>query len=361
MESAALTQIDTLIETGIFENSKIRIMPDVHQGEGCVIGLTAALKDKVIPNIVGVDIGCGVLVAEMSDIKIDFMMLDNFIRRNIPFGFSVNKSFGNPWEKSLAVNIRNMIYQQLYCLEYLNNPERLVYSCGSLGGGNHFIEIGVDQQQNKYLMIHSGSRNLGYQVAAYYQQLAIKTCKKIVPEENLPDDLCYLVDENKNRYLHDMLICQQFAVLNRLIIKKRISEFLNIDIEKLKTFASVHNYIGNDNIIRKGAISARKGEKLVIPINMKDGCIIGLGKGAADWNYSAPHGAGRILSRRQAKRLLDLRAFKEEMDGIYTTCISHDNLDEAPMAYKPIEEIMDRIHDSVAIETVIKPVYNFKA
>jgi len=363
VEEAALNQINTLVATGIFSNSKMRIMPDVHQGEGCVIGFTANLKDKVIPNIVGVDIGCGVLVVKIGNVNIDYQALDNYIKNNIPSGFSVNKSFVGKEEKEFKEKVHELIYQQTHCFPCLDNPNRLVYSCGTLGGGNHFIEICIDDHNNKYLVVHTGSRNLGYQVALYYQSLAISKCQNKRDKEGkqIPKDLCYLIDDDMELYINDMKKCQTFAVYNRLLIINRITRFLGLDLEELPMFESIHNYIGFDNIIRKGAISAYLDEELIIPINMKDGCIIGIGKGNADWNYSAPHGAGRILSRRQAKKVLDLNAFKKEMAGIYTSSISYNTLDEAPMAYKPINEIIKRIKDTVEIKSLIKPVYNFKA
>lgn len=386
IEDAALNQINELLEQDAFKDAKVRIMPDVHAGKGCVIGFTGDLGDKVIPNIVGVDIGCGMLCVELGKVDIDLEKLDKVIRDNVPSGRNVHE---------LPIQSSNLYLDELYCKRMLNNKDNwLERSLGTLGGGNHFIEVDVDNDGNKYLIIHTGSRNLGKQVAEIYQNKAIEYCsydKEMKDEKNkiikeykeqgrekdiqqalldvnnkyngktkLPQDLCYLEGDLRKQYLHDMLICQAFATHNRKYIASVILEHMNL-VEKYN-FHTIHNYISfDDNIIRKGAISARKGERVLIPINMRDGCIIGIGKGNDDWNQSAPHGAGRIMSRAKAKEILRLKDFENSMNGIYTTSVSESTIDESPMVYKPMDEIIKYIGDTVEIEKIIKPIYNFKA
>lgn len=384
IDEKAVEQINLLLEQDAFKNSKIRIMPDVHAGKGCVIGFTGDLGEKVIPNIVGVDIGCGMFCANLGKIYIDFEKLDNFINENIPSGMNVNEN-----------KIVDFDLKRLYCYNQLKNYEWIENSIGSLGGGNHFIEIDTSDDGDKYLVIHSGSRNLGTQVANYYQDLADQICnhdllnyekkrnevlttyKKLGKEKEIqttlialkkeleenqnkiPYDLAYLEGKQREDYLHDMKICQEFAILNRYTIAKRIADYMNWNIDNY--FESVHNYIAfDDNIVRKGAISAKKGENVIIPINMKDGCIIGIGKGNLDWNNSAPHGAGRIMSRAKAMETIDLGKYKEAMKDIYTTSVNEETKDEAPFVYKPIEEILKYIVPTVEVTKIIKPVYNFK-
>lgn len=384
IEESAKEQIDLLLEQEAFKNCKVRIMPDVHAGAGCVIGFTGNLGNKVIPNIVGVDIGCGMLCVNLGNIDIDLQQLDHVIRNNIPSGMNVhNKEIGY------------YDFTELYCFKELKNVDGwLEKSLGTLGGGNHFIEIDVDEENNKYLVIHTGSRNLGKQVCEIYQNKAIEYCsyKKELNEEKaniiksykeqgrekeiqqalieinkkydgktkLPKDLCYIENEEREKYLHDMEICQQFASSNRRYIAYKICKEMNILCEDY--FQCIHNYINfEDNIVRKGAISARKGERVIIPMNMRDGCIIGIGKGNDDWNYSAPHGAGRTMSRNIAKKTLNIEDYKKSMDGIYSTSINEDTIDESPMVYKPVEEILEHIKDTLEIEKIIKPIYNFKA
>ena len=385
IEQEALDQINTLMEQPAFSDCKVRIMPDVHAGAGCVIGFTADLGDKVIPNIVGVDIGCGMLTVELGKIDIDYEKLDKVIRENVPCGYNIHDGRKVKFEK----------IQQLKCYRELKDTRRFERSIGTLGGGNHFIEIDEATDGTKYLVIHSGSRNLGKQVADYYQNLAVElmqgkdelyakqeqliaeykaqgrraeiqaAIKKLhsawrAKELDIPKPLCYLTGKYREDYLHDMRICQEFAVINRRCIADLIlsgMHWVGLDI-----FETIHNYIEFDtNMVRKGAISAKKGEKLLIPINMRDGCIVGVGKGNDDWNQSAPHGAGRIMSRHKAREVVSLDAFRESMDGIYTTSVSADTVDEAPMVYKPMDEIIENIKDTVDILEIIKPVYNFKA
>ena len=390
IEQKALSQIYNLIKQPAFSECKVRIMPDVHAGSGCVIGFTADLGEKVIPNIVGVDIGCGMLTTNLGKIDIDFARLDNVIREYVPGGRSVHK------EESLS--IASDIIEKMYCKEKLNNIDWLKRSCGTLGGGNHFIEVDIDSKDNKYLVIHSGSRNVGKQVAEIYQQMAIddisgksnfkQDSEKLIAEykkngrereinnaikelkqsyekreTKIPRELSYLVGEHREMYLHDMKLCQDFAEINRRAIQSVICYYMSWEVTKeTERFQTIHNYIEHEsNIVRKGAISAKAGEKLLIPINMRDGCILGIGKGNEDWNYSAPHGAGRIMSRSKAKEIVSLEEYKKSMNGIFTTSVNTSTIDESPMAYKSINEIMENIKDTVEVVDIIKPIYNFKA
>lgn len=385
IEPEALNQIYTLIKQPAFEHCKVRIMPDVHAGAGCVIGFTADLGDKVIPNIVGVDIGCGMLTVELGKIDIDFEELDKAIRKRVPSGKNVHD----------GRVVRFDELQDLYCYRELKDTKRLERSIGTLGGGNHFIEIDTDTEGNKYLIIHSGSRNLGKQVAEHYQKLAIeimqgkdklfemqekliadykaqgkrKEIEKAIKELHrkfnpnplgIPKELCYLTGKYREQYLHDMQICQKFAVKNREEMAKAILS--EMGLQSISSFETIHNYIEfGSNMVRKGAISAKENEILLIPINMRDGCIIGIGKGNEDWNCSAPHGAGRIMSRSKAKEMVSLDEFRQSMEGIYTTSVNQSTIDESPMVYKPIDEIVENIKDTVDIIKIIKPIYNFKA
>lgn len=388
IEPEALNQIYTLIKQPAFADCKVRIMPDVHAGKGCVIGFTADLGDKVIPNIVGVDIGCGMLCYEIGKVDVDYEKLDSVIREYIPAGRAVRN------EEIVFPQLGN-----LYCKDQLKNMEWLKCSLGTLGGGNHFIEVDEDSDGIKYLVIHTGSRNLGKQVAEIYQQMAIddmqgtnklaEESKKLIAEYkatgrqkdiqrglaelkrkwqpdklNIPKELCYLTGKHREMYLHDMKICQEFARVNRRTIQDIIFYYMGWTFSRsfMKRFQTIHNYIDHDtNIVRKGAISAKSGEKVLIPINMRDGCIIGIGKGNEDWNCSAPHGAGRIMSRSKAKEKVSLEEYRDSMKGIYTTSVGQSTIDESPMVYKPMDEIMKNIKDTVEIVKIIKPVYNFKA
>jgi len=390
IEHEALNQIYTLVKQPAFSDCKIRIMPDVHAGAGCVIGFTADLGEKVIPNIVGVDIGCGMLTTNLGNIDIDFERLDNIIREYVPSGRKVHEE-----ENS---SVASDIIEKLHCKEQLKNINWLKRSCGTLGGGNHFIEVDNDSKNNKYLIIHSGSRNIGKQVAEIYQQMAIddilgksnfkqdsekliaeyKKCKrekeisKAIKElkqsyetntTKIPRELSYLVGKHREMYLHDMKLCQEFAEINRRAIQSIICYYMGWKVTKeTEQFQTIHNYIEHDtNIVRKGAISAKLGEKVLIPINMRDGCILGIGKGNEDWNYSAPHGAGRIMSRSKAKETVSLDDYKKSMNGIFTTSVNTSTIDESPMAYKTMDEIIGNIKDTVEIVDIIKPIYNFKA
>ena len=385
IEETARQQIDQLLEQDAFKDSKVRIMPDVHAGKSCVIGFTGDLGEKVIPYIVGGDIGCGMFCANLGAIDIDYKKLDEYIHENIPSG-----------QEMYSQKIVNFDLTRLYCYDRLKNIRVLENSIGTLGGGNHFIEIDESQEGNKYLIIHTGSRNLGAQVANYYQELADQICNhgildyeeervKLIDEYKssgrekelesalkelgdkyknkkgtIPYEYTYLEGKYREAYLHDMKICQEYAILNRLAIAKRIANYMGWSLDDY--FESVHNYISfEDNIVRKGSISARKGEPVIIPINMRDGCIIGYGKGNADWNYSAPHGAGRTMSRKEASERIDLEEYKESMANVYTTSVNEDTKDEAPFAYKGMGEILDHIVPTVEVTGIIKPVYNFKA
>lgn len=343
LEQEAQVQIDTLANFEAFEGCKVRIMPDAHAGAGCVIGFTANLGEKVVPNLVGVDIGCGMLAAQIDPVE-SFEALDEGIKRYIPSGFGINARE--------TVDTEGL---GLVCFESLKNVDRLNKSMGTLGGGNHFIEVDVDEGGNYWLVIHTGSRNLGLQVANHYQELAARYCSAKAPK-----GLEFLTGELAEDYLYDMAICQAWAEDNRDRILLELHNKGLIAYPR-NEFHTVHNYIGIDGIIRKGAVSARKGEPVLIPFNMRDGAIIGDGKGNEDWNYSAPHGAGRIMSRRKAKRALSLDEFREQMAGVYTTTATFETLDEAPMAYKPAQEIIDLLEPAVSIKSHLKPLYNFKA
>lgn len=388
IEESAKEQIIQLLNQDFIMSAKVRIMPDCHAGAGCVIGFTADLGDKVIPNLVGVDIGCGVLTIELKQTDIDFQQLDSIIHEYIPAGFNVHED--------KIVKFSQL--QNLHCYRHLKDTKRIERSIGTLGGGNHFIEVNADELNNKYLVIHSGSRNLGKQVADYYQNTAIDLCsskeeyfiknKEIIEkykkqgrkkeiqkaledlkkqydklQPNYPRELCYLTGEYRNKYLHDMEICQNFAELNREVIANIIlDKMFAKSITEFSYFHTVHNYINfKDNVIRKGAISAYDEEKMIIPINMRDGSILAVGKGNPDWNYSAPHGAGRLMSRNDAKKNIKIEEFERSMNGIFSTSVGKDTIDESPMAYKPISSILDNVDDTLSVIRIIKPVYNFKA
>ncbi len=363
------------------EGSKIRIMPDVHEGKGCTIGTTMTVRDKAVPNIVGVDIGCGMYTVNLGKVDIDFARLDE-AAHFIPSGMHV-------WEGRQE----RFDLTQLRCYRSLRDSRRLERSLGTLGGGNHFIEVDVSGDGTKYLVIHSGSRNLGKQVAELYQQLAIDLNKgketyfqqrdeiirtykeqgrrkeiqaalKAIAWEarttTMPEDLCFLYGQYLQDYLHDVVICQKFARRNREKMARIILE--RTGLTGSDAFHTIHNYIDTDEmILRKGAIAAHKGERVLIPINMRDGSVLAVGRGNPDWNYSAPHGAGRVMSRRAAKEELNLADYKNAMEGIYTTSVNENTLDEAPMAYKSLNDIIDLIRESVDVIDVMKPVYNFKA
>ncbi len=381
IEDSAIEQIKTLCDQAFSKNSKIRIMPDVHTGAGCTIGMTMTIIDKVVPNIVGVDIGCGMYTLYIGKEPIDMEKLDAIVHK-IPSGKSV-------WEGRQT----RFDLQALNCYRNLKDTRRLERSLGTLGGGNHFIEIDKSADGTQYLVIHTGSRNLGKQVAEYYQKTAIdlqrgkevyfqkreemiaqykkegrrkelqQALKQLTwtpkPLE-MPEDLCFLYGKYMDEYLQDVAICQQFARQNRELIAQKILEQMHW--QAIEPFHTEHNYIDvHEKIVRKGAISAKKGEKVLIPINMKDGSILAVGKGNEDWNDSAPHGAGRLFSRGEAKKRFTLEQFQKEMEGIYTTSVTEKTLDESPMAYKRLDDIMQVVEQTVDVIEVIKPIYNFKA
>lgn len=383
IEDEAKEQIRRMCDYKLNENSKIRIMPDVHAGKGCTIGTTMTVNDKVCPNIVGVDIGCGMYTLKLADKELDFEKIDEACHY-IPSGKNV-------WEGRME----RFDLTNLRCYRSLKDTKRLERSLGTLGGGNHFIEIDKAKDGTYYLVIHSGSRNLGKQVAEIYQQLAIdlhmgkeeyfkqrdeiiRTYKEAgrraeiqnalkelqknyeLQALDVPEDLCWLYGTFLEDYLHDVEICQAFACRSR----ERMAEIIldRTGMTVLEAFHTIHNYIDTkEMILRKGAIAAHADEKVLIPINMRDGSVIALGKGNPEWNYSAPHGAGRVMSRSKAKEAINLEEYKEAMKGIYTTSVNESTLDEAPMAYKSLENIVDVISDSVEIVDIMKPVYNFKA
>lgn len=381
VEDEAIEQIRRMCDYEFTEGSRIRIMPDVHAGKGCTIGTTMTVVDKAVPNIVGVDIGCGMYTVNLGKGDIDFEKLDE-AAHFIPSGMNV-------WEGRQE----RFDLTALRCYRSLRDTKRLERSLGTLGGGNHFIEVDRAEDGTNYLVIHSGSRNLGKQVAEIYQQLAIDLNKgketyfeerdAIIREykaagrrkeiqaaleaiswnrreATMPEDLCFLYGSYLEDYLADVEICQTFAKRNR----EKIAEVLldRTGMSGVTFFHTIHNYIDTEEmILRKGAIAAHEGEKVLIPINMRDGSVLAIGKGNPEWNYSAPHGAGRIMSRKKAKENLNLDDYKHEMEGIYTTSVNEATLDEAPMAYKSLEDIIDVIKESVTVIDVMKPIYNFKA
>ena len=381
IEDEAIDQIRRMCDYPFTEGSKIRIMPDVHAGKGCTIGTTMTVHDKAVPNIVGVDIGCGMFTVNLGRQEIDFAAFDE-AAHYVPSDYNV-------WPRPQ----KRFDLTPLRCYLSLSNLRRIACSLGTLGGGNHFIEIDRTEDGTNYLVIHSGSRSLGRQAASYYQQLAIifdrwkrdyisqrneiirtykeqgrqreiqaalEALKSEAMKSETPEDLCWVDGENLNNYLHDIKICQDFARRNR----ETIAEVLlsRTGLTGGESFHTVHNYIDTDEmILRKGAIAAHAGELVLIPINMRDGSVLARGKGNPEWNYSAPHGAGRILSRTRAKESLSLDEYRASMKGVYTTSVSEGTLDESPMAYKSLNDIIDVIADSVEIVEVMKPVYNFKA
>ena len=381
IEDGAVEQIRRMCDYPFTEGSRIRIMPDVHAGKGCTIGTTMTVTDKAVPNVVGVDIGCGMYTVNLGKVEIDMEQMDA-AAHFIPSGTNV-------WEgRKERFNLL-----ELRCYRELKDVRRLERSLGTLGGGNHFIEIDQSADGTKYLVIHSGSRNLGKQVAEHYQRLAIdlnkgkedyfvkrdaliaeykatgrrneiqaalKELKWESREASMPEDLCFVYGQYLEDYLHDVEICQRFACRSREFMAEVILDRLGLQAQD--AFHTIHNYIDTkEMILRKGAIAAHEGERVLIPINMRDGSVLAVGKGNPEWNYSAPHGAGRILSRTEAKEVLDMDEYRQEMEGIYTTSVNEKTLDEAPMAYKSLSDIIDVISESVDIIEVLKPIYNFKA
>ena len=383
VEEEAIEQIRRMCDYEMTEGSRIRIMPDVHAGKGCTIGTTMTIQDKAVPNVVGVDIGCGMYTVNLGKSDIDFEKVDE-AAHYIPSGMNV-------WEGRKE----HFDLTGLVCYRELKDAKRLERSLGTLGGGNHFIEIDEAADGTRYLIIHSGSRNLGKQVAEHYQNLAVKldrgydryfeqreeiirTYKEMgrkneiegalkqlhftvyESEPSMPEDLCYLSGRYLADYLHDVEICQAFAKRSRELMAEIILERTGMHAEE--SFHTIHNYIDTEEmILRKGAIAAHNGEKVLIPINMRDGSVLAVGKGNPEWNFSAPHGAGRIMSRGKARATLTLEDYQKTMEGVYTTSVNENTLDEAPMAYKSLADIIDVIRESVDVIDVMKPIYNFKA
>lgn len=380
VDQNALDQVKLLLDQPFTAGEKIRFQPDIHAGAGCVVGTTMTVTDKICPNLIGVDIGCGMLANKLNVRDIDFAKLDKVIREFIPNGMNIREV---AHESAKWVEVDDLYCKNFVDIEYAKK------SIGTLGGGNHFIELDKDSEGNVWLVIHSGSRHLGCEVAKYYQKQAIKSLHKLSKEvvkevvekmkaegrhseiqtvlnslktttEKIPDDLCYCEGELFEQYVHDMKITQEFAMINRATMAGIILD--KMGWEWVDKFSTIHNYLDIENMImRKGSVSAQSGERLLIPINMRDGSLICVGKGNADWNYSAPHGAGRIMSRAQAKKQLELTDYQNVMSGIWTTSVNTDTIDEAPMAYKPIESIIENIKDTAEVVDIIKPIYNFKA
>ena len=349
LDEKAAQQVEEVCNQDAFRDAVIRIMPDAHAGKGCTIGTTMTISNRVVPGMVGVDIGCGMETVRLDASEIDLQKLDKYIHAAIPSGTNIRRT---PHEYGQYINL-----QELYCADKLN-LERAVRSIGTLGGGNHFIEIDQAEDGTLYLVVHSGSRHIGNEVAQYYQRLAKQYAKE--HDIAIPQDLTYVEGALFDRYIHDMKLMQQYALWNRKAIADSIME--HMDFQATERFTTIHNYIDTDEmILRKGAVSAKNGEKLLIPINMRDGSLICIGKGNPEWNYSAPHGAGRLMSRTQAAKALSLDAFRAEMEGIYSTCISKGTLDESPMAYKSMDEIIQQITPTAQILERIRPIYNFKA
>ena len=380
VDQESISQVITMLNQPFAQGQTIRMMPDIHAGAGCTVGTTMTVTDKVCPNLIGVDIGCGMYAVQLNETEIDFRLLDVCIRQYIPSGFNIHES---PVAMADTINLND-----LFCAHSCN-LDRAKASIGSLGGGNHFIEVDRDENGHLWLVIHSGSRHLGTEVASYYQKQAIKnlhdTPKELIqntirqlkaegrqseiqtaiqaltpPGASIPDALCWCEGTLFEQYVHDMKITQQFAVLNRHAMAEIIIN--RMDLHPVDSFTTIHNYLDTDHmILRKGAVATYDGQRLLIPMNMRDGSLICTGKGNPDWNCSAPHGAGRLMSRSAAKQQISLAEFQNSMNGIWTTSVGTSTIDESPMAYKPMDAIVDNIGPTVEIEQVIKPVYNFKA
>ncbi len=381
VDEASISQVLLLLNQEFVSESKIRLMPDIHAGAGCTIGTTMTITDKIVPNLVGVDIGCGMESVRVKETHIELQKLDKLIYNNIPSGFNVREKKHKYFDE---INLEN-----LFCFKYIDQ-KRAEKSLGTLGGGNHFIEADKDDEGNIYIVVHSGSRHLGVEVANYYQEEGYKSLNgstkkdidnlisdlkaqgrereiqksiaalKDTNRTNIPRQLAYVSGELFEQYIHDMKIVQKYAELNRQAMIHEIVKGMKLHV--MEQFTTIHNYIDTEAmILRKGAVSAKKGEKLLIPINMRDGSLICIGKGNADWNQSAPHGAGRLMSRSAAKKTFTVSEFKKQMSDIYTTSVNKDTLDECPMAYKGIDDIVNNIGDTVDVIQVIKPIYNFKA
>jgi RNA-splicing ligase RtcB len=381
IDQETIGQVIELCNQEWIKDSKIRIMSDCHKGAGCVIGTTMTIKDKICPNLVGVDINCGIYAVKLEKkTNIDYNILDKVIRKYIPYGQHIREIK----HKFVTKGVENMI-KELKCFDHINFDYSL-HSIGTLGGGNHYIEIDKSEDGHFYIVVHSGSRHLGKQVAEYYQNLAIKKltdtkeikqkiieqCKleqrekdiqaelKKVKPHKIIKHLAYVEGQDLRDYLYDINILKYYANLNRIAIIGTI--VLEMGWQEIDAILTTHNYIDTENmILRKGAVSSQKGEELIIPMNMRDGALLCVGKGNEDWNYSAPHGAGRIMSRSQAKQNINLNQFQDTMKNVWSTSVTQDTVDESPMVYKPMEEIISNIQDTVKIKEILKPVYNFKA
>lgn len=381
VDQASIAQVQELCNQEFATGSRIRLMPDIHAGAGCTIGTTMTIQDKIVPNLVGVDIGCGMETIRIRESHLELQKLDKLIYQKIPSGFSIRDKAHKYLEQ--------IDLSQLYCLQHIDLP-RAEKSIGTLGGGNHFIEVDRDEEGNLYIVVHSGSRHLGVEVAKYYQEEGYKVLnrtddasmehlvtqmkaegrQKEIPKEikrlknlkqtNIPKALAYVSGTLFEQYIHDMKIVQHFAMLNRQAMMDEIIKGMKLHVEE--QFTTIHNYIDTEHmILRKGAVSAQLGEQILIPINMRDGSLICVGKGNEDWNYSAPHGAGRLMSRAEAKQSFTVSEFKKQMAGIYTTSVSKATLDECPMAYKGMQDILDCIEPTAEVTKIIRPIYNFKA
>ncbi len=381
VDSASIAQVQELCNQEFTAGSRIRLMPDIHAGAGCTIGTTMTIADKVVPNLVGVDIGCGMETVRIREGRLELQKLDKLIQEKIPSGFAIRDS-AHPYLSQIDLT-------ELCCARHVDllRAER---SIGTLGGGNHFLEVDRDDDGNLYLVVHSGSRHLGVEVASHYQQAGYKALnraddasvealiarmkaegrEKEIPKEikrlknarqtRIPKALAYVSGDLFAQYIHDMRIVQRFAMLNRQAMVDVIVKGMKLHVEE--QFSTIHNYIDTDaRILRKGAVSAKAGERLLIPINMRDGSLLCVGKGNADWNFSAPHGAGRLMSRADARQSFTVSAFKKQMAGVYTTSVSKATLDECPMAYKGMENILNQIGPTADVEKILRPIYNFKA
>ena len=381
VDEASISQVLLLLNQEFTSDSKIRLMPDIHAGSGCTIGTTMTITDKIVPNLVGVDIGCGMETVKIKEKHIELQKLDKLIYEKIPSGFNIREKAHRYFKE---INL-----EELYCYKQIDS-KRAEKSLGTLGGGNHFIEADKDDDGAIYLVVHSGSRHLGLEVANYYQEEGYKVLNgsanndvnalieqlkaqgrkreiqksiaalKNTKRTNIPKQLAYVSGDLFKQYIHDMKIIQRYAELNRQAMMDEIVKGMKLHITE--QFTTIHNYIDTEAmILRKGAVSSRKNEKLLIPINMRDGSLICIGKGNDDWNQSAPHGAGRLMSRSAAKESFTVSEFKKQMDGIFTTSVSRSTLDECPMAYKGMGDIVNNIGDTAEITQIIKPIYNFKA
>ena len=351
VDQESISQVISLLSQPYAKDSRVRMMPDIHAGAGCTVGTTMTITDKICPNLVGVDIGCGMETIRVREKHMELQQLDKLIRREIPSGFAIREK-AHRYHKDIDL-------EALHCAKHIDLL-RAEKSIGTLGGGNHFIEANRDDEGNLYIVIHSGSRHLGLEVCQYYQNAGYAAYQKSGNPEYIAKPLAYVEGELMEKYLHDMRIAQAFADLNRQAMMDVIVKGMKLHVEE--QFTTVHNYIDMDKrILRKGAVSAEAGEKLLIPINMRDGSLICAGKGNEDWNCSAPHGAGRLMSRSEAKSSFTVSEYQKQMEGIYTTSVGRGTLDECPMAYKRMEDIVDNIHPTVEIQRVIKPIYNFKA